>query len=117
VLDRSPGEVLAYAVHDAKLVIADDIAPVERLDGDPDSGLAGSEGYEAATEDLAEEPSFIAYLDLGGLVTTAERLGAGSGGPFATFAEDLRMLQTFAVTVGTEEDVLSSDALIRVAAP
>ena len=48
---------------------------------------------------------------------TAERLGAGSEGPFATFAEDLRRLQTFAITVGTEEDVLSSDALFRIAAP
>ncbi len=81
------------------------------------AGLAGSEAYEAATRDLAAEPSFITYLDLGGLVATAERLGAGGEGPFAAFAEDLRRLQTFAITVGTEEDVLSSDALFRIAAP
>lgn len=117
VLQRSSAEVLAYAIADGKLVIADDTAPIERLDGDPDSGLAGAEAYESATDGLAEEPSFIVYLDLAGLVATAERLGAGAEGPFATFSEDLRRLQTFATTVGTEEDVLSSDARLRIAAP
>jgi hypothetical protein len=117
VLQRSPADVLAYAIFEQQLVIADDTAPIERLDGDPDSGLAGSEAYEPATEGLSEEPSLIAYLDLSGLVATAERLGAGAEGPFATFAEDLRRLQTFAITVGTEEDVLSSDARLRISAP
>ncbi|HYH61812.1 MAG TPA: hypothetical protein VD766_08090, partial [Solirubrobacterales bacterium] len=117
VLQRSPGDVLAYAIHETKLVIADDTAPIERLDSDDDSGLAGSEAYESATKDLSSEPSFITYLDLAGLVATAERLGAGSEGPFVAFAEDLRRLQTFAITVGTEEDVLSSDALFRIAEP
>jgi len=117
VLQRSPSDVLAYGVFDGKLAIADDTAPVERLDGDPDSGLAGGEAYAAATEGLAPEPAFITYLDLAGLVATAEALGAGAEGPFATFAEDLRTLQTFAVTVGTSADVLSSDSRLRIAAP
>ncbi|MDQ2676932.1 MAG: DUF3352 domain-containing protein, partial [Actinomycetota bacterium] len=117
VLRRSPASVLAYAIADEKLVLADDTAPIERLDGDPDSGLAGAEGYEAATDGLAEDPSLIAYLDLSGLVAAAERLGAGAESPFTTFAEDLRRLQTFALTVGTEDDVLASDARLRIAAP
>ncbi len=117
VLQRSPADVLAYAIFDQMLVVADDLAPIERLDGDPDSGLAGAEGYESAVEGLSEEPSLIGYLDLSGLVATAERLGAGSEGPFVTFAEDLRSLQTFAITVETEEDVLSSDARLRISAP
>ncbi len=117
VLQRTPADVLAYGVADGKLVIANDTAPVERLDGDPDAGLAGSEAYGSAIDGLAESPSLIAYLDLAGLVATAERLGAGGEGPFATFAEDLRRLQTFGITIGTEEDTLTSDALLRIAAP
>ncbi|MEJ7875453.1 MAG: hypothetical protein WKF62_02245, partial [Solirubrobacterales bacterium] len=117
VLERSPGDVLAYAAHESKLVIADDTAPIERLDGDPDEGLAASEAYGSATEGLAETPSLNAYFDLAGLVATAERLGAGSESPFAAFAEDLRRLQTFALTVGTTDDLLSSDSLLRVASP
>ena len=117
VLRRSPADVLAYAIADEKLVVADDTAPIARLDSDPDEGLAGAEGYESATEDLAEDPSMIGYLDLNGLVAAAERLGAGAEGPFATFAEDLRSLQTFAITVETDEDVLASDAKLRIAAP
>ena len=117
MLKRSPGDVLAYAVHESKLVIADDTAPVERLDGDEDGGLAGSEAYGSATSGLAAAPSLIAYLNLADLVATAERLGAGSEGPFAVFAEDLRRLQTFALTVGTSDDLLSSDGLLRVASP
>jgi len=115
VLQRSPADILAYAIFEEKLVIADDTAPIERLDGDPDTGLAGTEQYGAATEGLAQEPSLIAYLDLGGLVAAAERLGAAAEGPFSAFAEDLRRLQTFAITIGTEEDVLSGDALLRIA--
>lgn len=117
VLQRSPTDVLAYAIADEMLVVADDTAPIERLSGDPDSGLAGSEAYDAAIQGLADEPGLIAYLDLGGLVTVAERLGAGAEGPFTTFAEDLRKLQTLALTVGAEDDVLAGDALLRVAAP
>ncbi len=117
VLQRSPTDVLAYAIFEEMLVIADDTAPMERLGGDPDSGLAGAEGYGSAIEGLSEQPSFIAYLDLAGLVATAERLGAGSEGAFATFAEDLRRLQTLALTVVTQEDVLASDARLRIAAP
>ena len=66
VLQRSPADVLAYAIFDQMLVVADDLAPIERLDGDPDSGLAGAEGYESAVEGLSEEPSLIGYLDLSG---------------------------------------------------
>jgi Protein of unknown function (DUF3352) len=117
VLQRSPTDVLAYAIFEGMLVVADDTAPIERLDESSDTGLAGAEGYQSAVEGLAEEPSLITYLDLSGLVAAAERLGAGAEGPFSTFAEDLRALQTFAVTVGTEEDVLSTDAQLRVAAP
>ena len=115
VLQRSPTDILAYAIFEEMLLIADDTAPIERLDGDPDTGLAGAEPYEAATEGLAQEPSLIAYLDLGGLVAAAERLGAAAEGPFSAFAEDLRRLQTFAITIGTDEDVLSSDSRLRIA--
>jgi hypothetical protein len=117
VLQRSPVDVLAYGISEGMLAIADDRAPVERLGSDSDSGLAGAEGYESAVESLAEQPDFITYLDLAGLVATAERLGAGAEGPFATFAEDLRRLQTFALTVLTEEDTLSTDSRLRIAAP
>ena len=117
VLQRSPTDVLAYAIFEGMLVVADDTAPIERLDGSSDSGLAGAEGYESAVDGLSDEPSLIAYLDLSGLVAAAERLGAGAEGPFTTFAEDLRSLQTFAITVETEEDVLSGDAQLRIAAP
>ena len=111
VLQRSPADVLAYAVFDQMLVVADDLAPIERLDGDPDSGLAGAEGYEAAVRGARRRSRRSSAISTcRGLVATAERLGAGGEGPFVAFAEDLRSLQTFAITVGTEEDVLSSDA-------
>jgi hypothetical protein len=99
------------------LVVADDTAPIERLDGDDDEGLAGSEGYESATEGLAAEPSFMTYLDLAGLVAAAERLGAGAEGPFVTFAEDLRRLQTFAISIENADDTLATDMRLRIAAP
>jgi hypothetical protein len=79
--------------------------------------LAGAEGYKSAIDGLAEQPDFITYLDLAGLVATAERLGAGAEGAFAAFAEDLRRLETFALTVAAEGDVLSTDSRLRIEAP
>lgn len=117
VLQRSAADVLAYAAFDSKLVIADDTAPVERLDADEDEGLAGSEAYAAATDGLPAEPALLGYLELSGLIAIAEQLGAGGETPFATFAPDLRRLQTFAVAVSTGEDQLSSDSLLRIARP
>ena len=117
VLQRSAADVLAYAAFDSKLVIADDTAPVERLDADEDQGLAGSEAYAAATDGLPAEPALLGYLELSGLIAIAEQLGAGGETPFATFAPDLRRLQTFAVAVSTGEDQLSSDSLLRIARP
>ncbi len=117
VLQRSPVSVLAYSIFDSKLVIADDTAPLERLDGDADEGLAGSDTYEGGIDGLSEDPAFIAYLDLSGLVGAASRLGAGSEAAFATFAEELKRLQTFGLTVSADGDTLSSDSLLRIAAP
>lgn len=117
VLERSVADVLAYAAFDSKLVIADDTAPVERLAGDDDEGLAASDAYVAATDGLPAEPALLAYLELSGLIAIAEQLGAGGETPFATFAPDLRRLQTFALAVSTGEDTLSSDSLLRIASP
>ncbi len=119
VLQRSPADILAYAIFDQKLVVADDIAPIERLDGDPDAGLAGAEGVRGRRwRGSREEPSLIAYLDL---ARSGRRGREARGRPprarSSAFAEDLRSLQTFAITVGTEEDVLSSDARLRISAP
>ena len=117
VLERGPGNVIAYGIADGKLAIANDTAAVERLDGDPDSGLGGAEIYTSATEELAEEPLMIAFFDLAGLITLAEQLGAGAESPFTTFAEDLRRLQTLALTVSREEDTLATDSYLRIATP
>ena len=53
----------------------------------------------------------------GRLIAGSAYGGRYADAKFVAFAEDLRRLQTFAVTVGTEEDVLASDAKLRIAAP
>jgi hypothetical protein len=117
VLERGPGDVIAYAVAGTKLAIANDTAPIERLGADPDSSLGGSDVFESALEGLPEDPLFLVYLDLAGLITLAEQLGAGAEGPFVAFAEDLRRLQTFGLSISREEDLLATDSLLRIAEP
>lgn len=116
ILRLPAGAEFAYAAADDQLVVANDTAPIGRL-GTDEAGLAGTEAYQAATDGLREEPAFITYLDLAGLLSYAERSGLAQDTAYGAFATDLRLLRTFALTVETDEDELATDARLRISEP
>ena len=114
VVRLSPTAELTYALFESKLAAATDPAGVERaISGDGD-GLSDSDLYERATDGLPDEPGAIAFLDLGRLLRLGEASGLAEDTAYATFAADLRKLAAFALTVGTEDDELRTDARLVV---
>jgi hypothetical protein len=114
VLRISPTAQLTYAIFDQKLAIASDPAGVRRAVTDDGDGLAASERYERATEDLPDEPGLLAYLDVAELLRFGERSGLAVDPAYATFAPDLRRLEAFALGVETDDDILRADARLLV---
>lgn len=113
VLQLSPVASFVYATFESTLAVANDTASIERLAAGGDS-LADSDAYGDAVDGLPEDPAFITYLDLGGLLAYAEANGLAESPAYGGLAPDLRLLRTFALTVAEEEDVLSTDAKLRI---
>lgn len=114
VLRLSPVAELLYAIADSRLVIANDEAAVERLAEGADGGLGASERYRVATEGLPEEPALLAYLDLEGLLSFAERSGLAEDTAYGAFAPDLRRLGSLGLAVSHTDGTLAADARILV---
>jgi hypothetical protein len=114
VLRLSPVAQLVYATYQSKLVIANDLAAVQMLADDDDGGLDSADRYEETVDDLPDEVALLAYLDLRGLLSFAERSGLAEDTAYAAFAPDLRRLSSLGVTVDREDDVLATDAKLLV---
>lgn len=114
VLRVSPVAQIIYGTLDSRLVIANDPAAVERLSDDEGGGLKESDRYEDTVDGLPDEPALLAYLDLRGLLSFAERTGLGEDPAYGAFAPDLRRLDSFAVAVTKDEDILEADARLLV---
>jgi Protein of unknown function (DUF3352) len=104
----SPALDLTYALVDGRLVIATQPAGVEQLVAG-EGGLAGSERFEHASEGFPDQLSLLAYLDLAGLLTLAERAGLAEDPAYATFASEIRRLDTLGVAVEAGDDTLAMD--------
>ena len=112
----SPTIDLAYAVFDSMLVVATSPTTVGRtVRGD--GGLTDEERYERATDGLSEEPSLLVYLDLGRLLTLAERAGLAEDPSYAAAAPDLQRLEALGVTVSAGEESLATDARLLIREP
>jgi hypothetical protein len=108
-LQISPTVELTSAVFDGLAAIATDpegIAGLVSGDGD----LDGSDRYERATEDFDDEPSLVAFFDLGQLVSLGEQLGLAEDPLYATFASDFRRLQALGIEVSSSDELLATDA-------
>jgi len=104
---------LTYAAWDDRLVITTDSLGIEQarsLDG----GLDESDRFRALTDEMPEEVSLIAYLDLGGLLGLGEQAGLAGDPDYAAFAPDLRALTAAALTVVGGEEEIDTDLRIAV---
>jgi hypothetical protein len=104
---------LTYAAWDDRLVIATDSLGIEQarsLDG----GLDEAERFRALTDEIPDEVSLIAYLDLGGLLDLGEQAGLAVDPDYTTYAPDLRALTAIALTVVGGEEEIDTDLRIAV---
>jgi hypothetical protein len=110
-LRLSPTVDLTYAVFDSKVVVATDPAGIEQVTGD-DDGLDGAERFRRATEGFPEEPSLLAYLNLGDLVALGE--GQGLADILGPYLEDARLLEALGLAVEGDQDSLSTDLRLEL---
>jgi hypothetical protein len=115
-LQISPAIELTYAVADGLAAISTDPLGIERLfEGDgalEDSGL-----FDRTTSGFAETLSFLAFLDLRGLILVAEQLGLGADPAYGALAPELRSLRALGLGVRLDDDVLATDARLLVEPP
>lgn len=107
---------LTYAVFDGLATVATSVDGIARL-AHGDGGLDESERYERATEGYDDEPSLLAYLDLGELIAVGEQLGLAEDPAYATFASEFRTLEALGLAVEGGEEMLATDARLIVEPP
>jgi hypothetical protein len=107
----SPTLDLAYAIFDAKLVVATNPAGVRAaVEGDDD--LSSSEGYRASTSGASSGVSALVFLNLEGLVKRAEALGLPQ--IVRGFGEDVAKLKAIGLTVKGEDDRLETKFFLNI---
>jgi hypothetical protein len=113
----SPTVNLTYAIIESLLVVATDPLGVEEVAAG-EGGLDETDRFESTTEELRDsDPSLLAYLNVGELLSLGEREGLSDDPAYATFAEEARRLLGAALAVRSSEDLLETDARITVAEP
>jgi hypothetical protein len=109
----SPTVDLTYAIVDSLLVVASDPQGVEQVAGDK-GGLASSDGFEQATDGLTDDPSLLASLNVASLLHLAEVNGLGESPAYATFAAELRKLETMGLAVHASRSELDTDVRLAI---
>ena len=114
VLRLSPVAQLVYATYESKLMIANDAAAVEWLAEGGEDALAETDRYREAVDELPDELALLAYLDLRGLLSYAERSGLAEDSAYNAFAPDLRRLDALGFGVSLDESLLAVDVRLLV---
>lgn len=109
----NPDVNLTYATFDDRLVVATNPVGIAQARAEGD-GLEATAGFAEVTQDLPDEVSLLAYLDLRGLIALGEQIGLGADPTYATFAADLRALDAAALAVTDFGDELRTDLRIAI---
>lgn len=113
----SPSLELSYAVFDELAAIANNPAGIERLISEK-GGLDESGAYEEATDGLDEDGLvLLAFFDLRKLIAQGFQIGLAQVPAFNTFADDFRSLAGLGLAVRREDNLLATDARVRLGDP
>jgi hypothetical protein len=113
-LEVSPTIAVTYAIVDGLAIAATSPDGISAIASDSGDDLDGDERYEAATDGFPDESSLIGYVDLHDIVGLAEQLGLAEDPVYATFAGEFRRLDALAFTVSSDDNVLATDARLRI---
>jgi hypothetical protein len=114
-LQVSQTVAITYAIVDGLAVAATSPDGVASIAGEEGS-LADDDRFKAATDGFADQVSLLGYVDFHDLIGLAEQLGLASDPVYATFAGEFRRLDALAFEVDTSDNVLSTDARLRIGA-
>jgi hypothetical protein len=115
-LQVSQAVAITYAIVDGLAVAATSPDGIAAIAGEDGGGLADDDRFEAATDGFPDEVSLLGYIDFHDLVALAEQLGLAEDPVYATFAGEFRRLDAFAFEVDSSDNVLSTDARLRIGA-
>ena len=112
-LRLSPTLDLTYAIAESALVVATDPSGVAQVVAG-EGGLGGVDLFKSATGGLPNDVSVLGYLNLGGLISLAERAGLASDPAYATFAPEIHKLGALGLAVRNGPDELATDVQVVV---
>jgi len=112
----NPDVNLTYATFDDRLVVATNPIAVEQARADG-AGLEDSPAFALVTEDLPDQVSLLAYLDLRSLLALGEQLGLSADPVYSTLAPDLRTLDAAALAVSGSGEEIRTDFRIAIGQP
>jgi len=112
----NPDVELTYATFGERLVAATNPLGVEQAQAEGD-GLEDAEAFDLATENIPEEVSLLAYLNLQDLLAIGEQIGLAADPAYPTYAQDLRNLDAAAVGVDGSGGTIRTDLRITVGEP
>ena len=81
------------------------------------AGLEDSPGFEQVSEDLPDQVSLLAYLDLRSLLALGEQLGLSADPVYSTLAPDLRALDAAALAAIRSGEEIRTDLRIAIGQP
>jgi hypothetical protein len=109
----SPSVNLSYAIFDGKLVVSTDPTGIAQVRENGD-GLAGTNSYERATEDLPDEVSALVFLNLDEVLGLAEQAGLAEDPLYASLSDDISKMESLGLSVNADEEQLRSELFVAI---
>jgi hypothetical protein len=107
----SPTVELSYAVFDGKLVISTAPEGIEQVRSSGDN-LAGTSGYEDATDRLPDQVSALVFLNLDELFGLAQRAGLATDPLYASLSQDISRVGSLGLAVRGSDNELRSELFL-----
>jgi len=112
-IQLNPTVNLSYAVFDGMLVVSTDPAGIAQARSDGDR-LAGSEAFEAATDDLPDEVSALVFLNLDELLGQVGRTDLVEDPFFASLSVNLDNIRSAALAVEGSDHRIRSELFMAL---
>jgi hypothetical protein len=109
----SPSVDLSYGVFDSKLVISTQPEGIAQVRSSGDN-LAGTSGYQAATDQLPGSVSALVFLNLDEVLGLAQRAGLAENPLYASLGEDISHVQSLGLAVRGSDEELRSELFLAI---
>ncbi len=109
----SPTINLSYAIFDGKLVVSTQPEGISQVRSSGDD-LAGTSGFEDATDRLPDRVSALVFLNLDEVLGLAQRAGLADNPLYASLSEDISRVGSLGLAVNGSDDELQSELFLAI---